>query len=167
MHYFNIRPTDNSLADKMRLDPLTTPNVVKSKLELSYDTTVSTAPSTNPFTDPRDNLCHEQSINSSTDPNDNLGQDPSIDPNINACQDTHRIPFFDPSNLAGRISLMSPNRKGQFTRAKIVEAIKDYASKDSTRIKFTCTTKNDQVEEFFSHNEVLNYIEDQRDDTAA
>ena len=136
IHRSNVRPADVPLDKNIRLDPLTVPCVVKSKRDTSDDDTASTEPST---------IADDESLESLTP-----------------------IPILDTSDLVGRTFLMPADDSGQRLRARIVKAIDDQEEqcmKNSSRIKFVCSMKDDQIEEIFSYNEILDFLEQQEEDT--
>ena len=66
----------------------------------------------------------------------------------------------------GRTFLI-PQEDGQILRVRIVKAIDDHdgkPQKDSTRLKFICSTKNDAVEDAFTCNEILDHVNNSEDD---
>ena len=70
-------------------------------------------------------------------------------------------PVFKPEDLIGRTFLMDEQNDGQRFRARIVKLIEDHESDlddNPTRIKFVCSINNDQAEEVFAYNELLDYI---------
>ena len=55
---------------------------------------------------------------------------------------------------------MPIDKDGQRLRARIVEAIENQeeeCAKESSRLKFVCSMKEDQIEEVFSYNEILDF----------
>ena len=77
------------------------------------------------------------------------------------------MPIIDPSDLVGR-SFLQTEEDGQRLRVKIVKAIEIYEdelNKNSARREFICSTKEDQVEEILTYNEILDLLEDQDKDT--
>ena len=78
------------------------------------------------------------------------------------------VPILDTSDLVGRTFLMPIDKDGQRLRARIVEAIENQeeeCAKESSRLKFVCSMKEDQIEEVFSYNEILDFLEQQEEDT--
>ena len=76
------------------------------------------------------------------------------------------MPILDPSNLVGRTFLLN-KEGGQRLRARIVKALDDYEgelSRDSSRMRFVCSMQDDTVEEIFTHNELLDYINNSEED---
>ena len=70
-------------------------------------------------------------------------------------------PVFKPEDLVGRTFLMDEQNDGQRFQARIVKLIEDHESDlddNPTRIKFVCSINNDQAEEVFVYNELLDYI---------
>ena len=79
------------------------------------------------------------------------------------------MPLINPVDLVGRYFLKD-TEDGQRLRFKIVKALEAYEEdlgKDSSRREFICTTNDDQVEEILSYNEILELIEDQKDEDTA
>ena len=71
------------------------------------------------------------------------------------------MPVFSPHDLVGRTFLMDPDRDGNVHRAKILEAIEGFDNnleKNPTRIKFKCTTNNEEFTDLIAYNEVADYI---------
>ena len=63
---------------------------------------------------------------------------------------------------------MPADDNGQRLRARIVKAIDDQEEecmKDSSRVKFICSMKDDQIEEIFSYDKILDFLEQQEEDT--
>jgi hypothetical protein len=95
------------------------------------------------------------------DPEDNLefkGFDPSV------LED--RTP--DNTDIIGKTFLMEPRDDGQRFRAKIVEAIEqheDQKSRHPKLQKFRCSVNDNQYEEIFGYNEIVQFIEQDDDDT--
>ena len=78
------------------------------------------------------------------------------------------MPIIDPSDLVGR-SFLHTEEDGQRLRVKMVKAIETYEdelNKNSARREFICSTKEDQVEEILTYNEILELIEQQQDEDA-
>ena len=78
------------------------------------------------------------------------------------------VPIIDPLDLVGR-SFLPTEEDGQRLHVKIVKAIEthdDELDKNSARREFICSTKDDQVEEILTCNEILELIEDQQDEDA-
>ena len=76
------------------------------------------------------------------------------------------LPILDPSNLVGRTFLLD-KEDGQCLRARIVKAIDDCEgdlARDSSRLKFVCTMQDDTVEEIFSCNELLDFLNKSEDE---
>ena len=76
------------------------------------------------------------------------------------------MPILDPNDLVRRTFLI-PLEDIQLLRPRIVKTIDDYEGdlhRDSSRIKFICSTKHDKVEDFFTYNEILDYINKSEDD---
>ena len=77
----------------------------------------------------------------------------------------HSMPILEPNDLVGRTFII-PQEDGQRLRARIVKAIDDYDEKlqrESTRLKFIFSTKDDTVEDVFTHNEILDHINNSED----
>ena len=57
---------------------------------------------------------------------------------------------------------MPIDENGQYLWVRIVEAIEnkeeEYA-KESSRLRFVCSMKGDQIEEIFSYNKILDFLE--------
>ena len=134
----SVRPAGDPASPNLRLDPLTTPEIVKSRH----------LPST---------LEHSEEASPSAEPNA---------PDDHAPSSTHPMPILDPNDIVGRIFLI-PQEDGQLLRATIVKAIDDYEGnlqRDSSRMKFICSTKDDTVEDVFTYNEILDHINMSEDD---
>ena len=72
------------------------------------------------------------------------------------------IPILDTSDLLGRTFLIPANKDRQCLRERITKAIDDYEeeyAKESSRLKFVYSMKDDEIEEVFSYNEILDFIE--------
>ena len=70
-------------------------------------------------------------------------------------------PVFKLEDLVGQTFLMDEQNDGQRFRARIVKLIEDHESDlddNPTRMKFICSVNNDQAEEVFAYNELLDYI---------
>ena len=134
----SVRPAGDPVSPNLRLDPLTTPEVVTSRH----------LPST---------LEHSKETSASAEPNA---------PDDHATSSTHPMPILDPNDLVGRTFLI-PQEDGQRLRARIVKAIDDYEGdlqRDSSRMKFICSTKDDTVEDVFTYNKILDHINVSEDD---
>jgi len=78
------------------------------------------------------------------------------------------LPTFHPSDLVGCTFLLDPQEDGQRFCTRIVEALEDHDAKLHCKpecFKFCCSIKDDQYEEVLSYNEILNYIEQQDDNS--
>ena len=76
------------------------------------------------------------------------------------------LPIIDPSDLVGRTFLLD-KEDGQRLRARVVKAIDDYEgdlARDSSRLKFVCTMQDDTIEEIFSYNELLDFLNKSEDE---
>ena len=86
----------------------------------------------------------------------------STAPDDDACHQGS-TPVADLDAFVGRNFLLPGSEDGQRLRATIVNALDDHDSnlhKNSSRLKFTCMTKEDAVEETFSCNELLTHLND-------
>ena len=66
----------------------------------------------------------------------------------------------------GRTFLI-PQEDGKLLRSRIVKSIDEHDGKlqrDSTRLKFICSTKYGAVEDAFTYNEMLDHINNSEDD---
>ena len=62
----------------------------------------------------------------------------------------------------GRTFLIHINKDRQRLRVRSVEAIENQeeeCAKESSRLKFIYSMKEDQIEEVFSYNEILDFLE--------
>ena len=87
------------------------------------------------------------------------------DPTLHELPPLPNLPIVDPSDLVWR-SFLRPEEDGQRLRVKIVKAIEAYnddLDKLPTRREFICSTKDDQVEEILTYNEILELLEDQQE----
>ena len=76
------------------------------------------------------------------------------------------MPIIDPNDLARRTFLIL-QEDSQRLRARIVKALDDYEGdlkRDSSIMKFIYSEKDDTVEDFFTFNEILDYINKSEDD---
>ena len=76
------------------------------------------------------------------------------------------MPVIDPDDLVGRTFLLN-KEDGQRLRARIVKALDDFEgdlARDSSRLKFVCSMNDDTVEEIFTCNELLDYINNSEED---
>ena len=140
LHRSNVRPADDPSSPNLRADPLTVPRVVKS-LSDDIDESIFEEP---PLIDEDD-------------------QDAPPQP-----KSRRNMPIIDPSDLMGR-SFLRTEEDRQRLRVKIVKAIKAYEDeldKNPDRRQFICSTKDDQVEEILTYNEILELIEDQQEEDA-
>ena len=106
-----------------------------------------------------------------TDANPNILEDTTATNNV----DTDELPDESTENTAeptadviGKTFLMEPRDDGQRFRAKIVEAIEqheDQQRQHPRHQKFRCSVNNDQYEEIFGYNEIVQFIEQDDDDT--
>lgn len=99
----------------------------------------------------------------SKDENDTKSNDVITD-----SSDQKPIAIINPSELVGRSFLLPADENGQILRAKIVKAIENHEdeyARDPTKLKFVCYMKEDQIEETCSYNEILDYLEQQEDQT--
>ena len=74
-------------------------------------------------------------------------------------QDTS--PIFNPEDLVGRTFLMDAQEDGQWFRARIVKLVEDHDSslqENPVRIKFVCSVNDDQAEEVFTYNQLVDYV---------
>jgi hypothetical protein len=75
---------------------------------------------------------------------------------------TQELPEFNPEDLIGRTFLKLPEDNGERFRAKILEAIVDndaQLAKDPAMVKFRCSINDDQYEEIFAYNQILEHLE--------
>jgi hypothetical protein len=85
------------------------------------------------------------------------------DPSVQRCMVT-----IDPKDLIGRTFLKDSEEDGQRFRAQIVCNVLDYEDnmkKDARYMKFICEVPNLKVDEMHTHNEILDHIEKDKDDT--
>ena len=71
-------------------------------------------------------------------------------------------------DIIGKTFLMEPRDDGQRFRARIVEAIEQHEEQQRQHPKhqkFRCSVNNDQYEEIFGYNEIVQFIEQDDDDT--
>ena len=76
------------------------------------------------------------------------------------------MPKIDPKDLVGS-TFHIPKEDGQRMRGRIVNDIDEHDGKlqrDSTTLKFICSTKDDVVEDLFTCNEILDHIKNSEDD---
>ena len=69
------------------------------------------------------------------------------------------MPVIDPDGLVGRNFLLN-KKGGKRVRARIVKAFDDFEgnlARDSSRLKFFCSTSDDIIEEIFTYNELLDH----------
>ena len=67
--------------------------------------------------------------------------------------------MIDPHELVGRNFLVD-KEDGQRHRARIVEAVKEHEDRvDDNNTSFKCSLNNDEHEELFSYNQVMDFIE--------
>jgi hypothetical protein len=94
---------------------------------------------------------------------DPKSEEPADDPADNASNDA--APTTD---TIGKTFLMEPRDDGQRFRAKIVEAIEHYEDEQRQHPKhqkFRCLVNHDQYKEIFRYNEIVQFIEQDGDDT--
>ena len=124
-----MRPADDTSSLNLRAEPLTVPKVVKSLSDDISDSTFDVLP-----------LFDE----------DNKELPPEL-------TSRKHMPIIDPSDLVGR-SFFRTEEDGQRLRVKIVKAIEaheDELDKNLHRRQFICSTKDEQVEEILTYNEIL------------
>ena len=76
------------------------------------------------------------------------------------------MPILDPNDLVGSTFLITQEH-GQCLRSRIVKSIEDHSGKlqrDSTRLKFICSAKDETVEDTSTYNETLDRINNSEDD---
>ena len=138
LHRSNVRPADDPTSANLKVEPLAVPKVVKSLADHINDSVFKEPP-----------LIDEHADTPS----------PS--------SDKHKsMPIIDPSDLVGR-SFLCTEEDGQRLRVKIVKAIETYEDelhKNSARREFICSTKEDQVEEILTYNEIFELLEQQDED---
>ena len=133
LHRSNVRPADDPVSANLRAEPLVVPKVAKS------------------LSDNVDESNFEEPPLIDEDSNNPLPQS----------ELRNSTPIIDPSDLVGR-SFLRTEEDGQRLRVKIVKAIEtheDELDKNSARREFSCSTKDDQVEEILTCNEILELIE--------
>jgi hypothetical protein len=84
------------------------------------------------------------------------------DPNLKK-----RMVTIDPKDLIGRTFLKETEEDGQGFRARVVRAIidkDDELKKGSEYMKFICEVPNSTIDEIFTYNEILDYIERDNND---
>lgn len=75
-------------------------------------------------------------------------------------------PILRPSDLVGRTFLLN-KESGQHLRARIVKALDDCEgdlSRDSLRLHFICSMNDGTVEEVFTCNEILDHINNSKEE---
>ena len=136
---YNVRPAGEPSSPNLRIDPLAAPEVVNSRHLLSTH------------------------LEDNEEPHAATEQASHNDSNSSPKQ---TMPVIDPNDLVGRTFLIL-QEDGQRMRARIVKDLDDYEGdlqRDSSRIKFICSTKDDAVEYVFTYNEILGYINKSEDD---
>ena len=136
LHRSNVRPADDPASANLKIEPLTVPKVVKSLTD-----------------DISDSVFEEPLL---------IDEDTDASHTSSTPSDAHKsMPIIDPSDLVGR-SFLRTEEDGQRLRVKIVKAIETYEDelhKNSARREFICSTKEDQVEEILTYNEILDLLE--------
>ena len=141
LHRSNVRPADDPASTNLKIEPLTVPKVVKSLTD-----------------DISDSVFEEPLL---------IDEDTNTSPTSSNPSNAHKsMPIIDPSDLVGR-SFLRTEEDGQRLRVKIVKAIETYEdelNKNSARCEFICSTKEDQVEEILTYNEILDLLKEQDED---
>jgi hypothetical protein len=99
-----------------------------------------------------------ESFERSTADGNVLDDDPSI---------KQRMVTIDPKDLIGRTFLKDSEEDGQRFRARIVRAFlenKDNMKTDPSYLKFICEVPNSTVDEMYTYNEILDFIERDKND---
>ena len=136
----NVRPADDPASANLKVEPLAVPKVVKSLTDDVNDSGFDEPPLIDEDDEPLPSLSERRKP----------------------------MPLIDPSDLVGR-SFLRTEEDGQCLRVKIVKALEhreDGLNKNSARREFRCSTKEDQVEEILTYNEILELIEHQQDEDA-
>jgi hypothetical protein len=110
---------------------------------------------------------YEHDYNKETDPESDEPTDepyePADDPAKNTGNDA-----VSTTDIIGKTFLMEPRDDGQRFRAKVVEAIEqheDQQRQHPKHQKFRCSINHHQYEEIFGYNEIVQFIEQDDDDT--
>ena len=77
-------------------------------------------------------------------------------------------PTFSPADLIGRTFLLPKNEDGTRRRIRIAEKLDDdldALERNPTRVKFKCTTKEEDFEEILTFAEIVDYINDEENNT--
>jgi hypothetical protein len=78
-----------------------------------------------------------------------------------------RMVTIDPKELIGSTLLKDSEEDGQRFRARIVRAVlenEDNTKKDPSYLKFVCEIPNSPVDEMYTYNEILDFIERDKND---